>query len=173
MLRRPLVGEPLPLDLVDTLWVERGAPVDLFDEPGALVTWLAEHDLPGPPDLVDAPLRHARSALRAVLERRDASAEDALNAVLARGTWRLALAAGRRDERVDVAPAWLPAWRAAASGVALLAERPDRVRRCAHPDCVLWFCDTSRNGTRRWCSMDTCGARVKSARHYRRTTGGT
>ncbi|WP_244166242.1 CGNR zinc finger domain-containing protein [Micromonospora saelicesensis] len=30
------------------------------------------------------------------------------------------------------------------------------------------FYDTSRNGTRRWCSMDGCGARAKAARHCQR-----
>lgn len=43
---------------------------------------------------------------------------------------------------------------------------PDRIRRCAHPDCVLFFYDTSKNGTRRWHSMATCGNRTKAARHY-------
>jgi predicted RNA-binding Zn ribbon-like protein len=39
-----------------------------------------------------------------------------------------------------------------------------RVRRCA--GCTLRFIDRSRPGTRRWCSMDRCGNRNKTA-HYR------
>ena len=35
--------------------------------------------------------------------------------------------------------------------------------------CVLYFYDTSRNGTRRWCSMQGCGGRAKASRHYART----
>jgi predicted RNA-binding Zn ribbon-like protein len=33
---------------------------------------------------------------------------------------------------------------------------------------VLFFYDTSKNGTRRWHSMATCGNRTKAARHYAR-----
>lgn len=37
----------------------------------------------------------------------------------------------------------------------------DRVRICAADDCGLLYVDTSRPGTRRWCSMDWCGDRAK------------
>lgn len=59
-----------------------------------------------------------------------------------------------------------PAWLAADNLLSLLATAPDRIRQCAHPDCVLFFYDTSKNGTRRWHSMATCGNRTKAARHY-------
>jgi len=36
-----------------------------------------------------------------------------------------------------------------------------RVRDCANPHCGVLFLDSSRPGTRRWCSMDTCGNRAK------------
>lgn len=36
-----------------------------------------------------------------------------------------------------------------------------RIRACASDDCSLLFVDTSRPGRRRWCSMNTCGARAK------------
>jgi predicted RNA-binding Zn ribbon-like protein len=44
-----------------------------------------------------------------------------------------------------------------------------RVRSCA--GCALLFIDRSRPGTRRWCSMERCGNRDKTARyrHKRRT----
>ena len=38
-----------------------------------------------------------------------------------------------------------------------------RLRTCAHPDCVLRFYDDSKNGTRRWCTMSSCGNRAKAA----------
>lgn len=44
----------------------------------------------------------------------------------------------------------------------IAAGRTDRVRQCAHPDCVMVFLDTSKNGSRRWCSMETCGNREKA-----------
>jgi predicted RNA-binding Zn ribbon-like protein len=43
-----------------------------------------------------------------------------------------------------------------------------RVRRCGAPDCGWLFVDRSRNGTRRWCRMDGCGAREKMRRYRAR-----
>jgi len=169
----PLVGEPLALDLVNTQWVERGQERDLFDEPAGVRAWLDEHELATPDTAAaEGPLRQARAAVRAVLERPGRPSEDALNAVLARGTTRVVLVGGVARQEPDVDPAWSPAWLSALAYVDLLRARPDRIRRCAHPACVLYFYDTSRNGTRRWCSMEGCGSRVKAARHYGRTRQG-
>lgn len=44
-----------------------------------------------------------------------------------------------------------------------------RLKRCENPHCVLLFVDHSKNRTRRWCDMETCGNRIKASRHYRRT----
>ena len=41
-------------------------------------------------------------------------------------------------------------------------------RKCDNPTCVLHFQDTTKNHTRRWCTMETCGNRVKAATHYKR-----
>ena len=42
----------------------------------------------------------------------------------------------------------------------------DRVRKCGQ--CVLHFYDTSKKGTRRWCSMRLCGNRLKVANYAAR-----
>jgi predicted RNA-binding Zn ribbon-like protein len=42
----------------------------------------------------------------------------------------------------------------------------NRVRKCGH--CVLYFHDTSKKGTRRWCSMQLCGNRQKVAAYAAR-----
>jgi predicted RNA-binding Zn ribbon-like protein len=42
------------------------------------------------------------------------------------------------------------------------------VKRCAHPACGIFFYDTSKNHTRRWCSTTDCGNRMRVAAHYRR-----
>ncbi|MFD0480100.1 CGNR zinc finger domain-containing protein [Nonomuraea thailandensis] len=34
------------------------------------------------------------------------------------------------------------------------------------PSCGWLFLDTTRNGSRRWCSMAMCGSQVKSRRYY-------
>lgn len=52
--------------------------------------------------------------------------------------------------------------------LALAREAPGRVRLCAAPGCGALFLDVSRNRSRRWCSMDRCGARAKASAYYRR-----
>jgi predicted RNA-binding Zn ribbon-like protein len=47
-----------------------------------------------------------------------------------------------------------------------------RVRRCARQGCDWLFVDTSKNRSRRWCSMSMCGSRVKAGRYYRRVKKG-
>jgi predicted RNA-binding Zn ribbon-like protein len=42
------------------------------------------------------------------------------------------------------------------------------IRKCENPDCILFFYDTSKNHTRRWCSMGLCGNRAKVAAFRRR-----
>lgn len=37
------------------------------------------------------------------------------------------------------------------------------IRKCENPRCILFFYDTSKNHTRRWCSMGLCGNRAKVA----------
>ena len=39
--------------------------------------------------------------------------------------------------------------------------RPDRIRTCSAGDCGVMYLDTSRSGTRTWCSMSRCGNRHK------------
>jgi len=46
---------------------------------------------------------------------------------------------------------------------------PTRIRKCSN--CVLHFYDTSKKGTRRWCSMQMCGNRAKVATYAARHRG--
>lgn len=63
-----------------------------------------------------------------------------------------------------------PLWDVARSAVDLLTEDdPARVKECPGAgDCGWLFYDTSKNGSRRWCSMEGCGSRVKMRHHYAR-----
>ncbi|MFI5588630.1 CGNR zinc finger domain-containing protein [Amycolatopsis sp. NPDC051758] len=45
-----------------------------------------------------------------------------------------------------------------------------RVRRCAGPRCGALFLDTSRPGTRRWCSMEICGNQAKKSTYRAKVT---
>jgi predicted RNA-binding Zn ribbon-like protein len=54
---------------------------------------------------------------------------------------------------------------------ALLLTSPElkRLRQCDGHNCTWLFLDKSKNRSRRWCTMDICGNRAKSRRHYART----
>jgi predicted RNA-binding Zn ribbon-like protein len=171
---RPLPEEPLAVDLLNTRWNNGGSPRDLLSSLAELDLWLqvsgfAVRGVPAERQTLDA-LRTTREVLLALLaDPGDEVARDGLNAVLAHGAVRPVLTAAGPAEQVETdAPAWLPAWSAAADYLRLLAAGPDRIRSCAHPSCVLRFYDTSKNGTRRWHSMSTCGNRAKASRHYAR-----
>lgn len=53
----------------------------------------------------------------------------------------------------------------------LTSSERDAVKTCASESCLWLFVDTSRNRSRRWCEMKTCGNRAKARRHYRRSRG--
>ena len=42
------------------------------------------------------------------------------------------------------------------------------LKKCEGADCVLHFYDTTKNHSRRWCSMAACGNRAKTAAFYQR-----
>jgi predicted RNA-binding Zn ribbon-like protein len=130
--------------------------------------------------LVDA--RRVRAALRGLAERGSTSAKvrdeaiAEINRVLGRsaGTRRLEQLSPDHFVRVFVptgdafAGLMIPIAESAADSLVL--DELARVRRCADPRCTRVFLDTSRNGTRRWCDMGTCGNRAKAARHRARTS---
>ncbi|HSF80833.1 MAG TPA: ABATE domain-containing protein [Anaerolineales bacterium] len=61
-------------------------------------------------------------------------------------------------------------WSVARAAAELLtSERLRRVRECEDDrGCGYLFIDQSKNRSRRWCSMDSCGNRAKARRHYAR-----
>lgn len=56
------------------------------------------------------------------------------------------------------------------SAVDLLVSKNDleRVKQCEGDSCGWLFFDTSRNRSRRWCSMADCGNRAKARRFYKK-----
>jgi len=59
------------------------------------------------------------------------------------------------------------------SAMAVLSDPREyqRIKMCPGADCGWLFVDETRNGRRKWCSMETCGNRAKARRHYRRSGG--
>jgi predicted RNA-binding Zn ribbon-like protein len=51
----------------------------------------------------------------------------------------------------------------------LVEGKVDLVKRCEHPDCILWFYDRTKAHKRRWCSMAICGNRYKAAQFRKRS----
>lgn len=82
--------------------------------------------------------------------------------------WAWEAPAPRAPEPPLDAPLW-PILRSAAE--LLTSDELPRVRECASPSCTWLFVDRSRNRSRRWCSMETCGNRAKAHRHYQRRSG--
>jgi predicted RNA-binding Zn ribbon-like protein len=76
--------------------------------------------------------------------------------------WRLQFIA--REEGLE----WLLAAIARSAAELLVEGSEAPIRRCANPDCRLFFYDDSRTHRRRWCSMATCGNRHKVASFLRR-----
>jgi predicted RNA-binding Zn ribbon-like protein len=188
------VAERLWLDFINTDGGEHG--VEGLPDFDALVAWLesaialdAERALlmrrraqqqpsGATAALVDA--RRVRSALRGLAERGGALSDvrlDALaeiNRVLGRsaGTRRLEMRLDGTFARsfVPVGDAFaglmIPIVESAAD--ALILGELTRVRRCADARCARVFFDNTKNATRRWCDMATCGNRAKAARHRAR-----
>jgi predicted RNA-binding Zn ribbon-like protein len=169
---RPLTTEPLPLDLVNTEWIDDGERRDLLADVDGLRVWLAGAGLADTPAdaAALAHLREARAAIRAALEQPGEGARFRLNAVLAHGCVRERLGAGGpREEVVVDDPSRRAGYLAARGLLVLLRDHPGRLRACASDRCILHFLDTSRSGRRQWCSMAVCGNRAKARRHYARS----
>lgn len=202
MERLPLIGGALCLDFTNTTgWRPDPAGEEVLRDYEDLVAWSERagavtkgearglaRAAQGSPGKAQAALRRAvvlREALYRVFS--DAAAGRDANPA------SLTLLNGFLDEagrHLEVAPAgsgyrwaWrevegafdLPAWRVAHAAAALLVS-PDlaRVRECSGDRCDWLFLDASRNHSRRWCDMASCGNRAKARRNYarRKTVGG-
>ncbi|MFE3494249.1 CGNR zinc finger domain-containing protein [Streptomyces sp. NPDC059175] len=171
---RPLTGEPACLDLLNTQWLQDGEPRDLLTSTQGLDTWLASNGwddrFTADGDTLERTLLTRDALAAAVSSPGDAAAASRVDAILEHGRIRATLDTEGPGERAEFAnPAWGPGWMAVRTYLDLLRTAPDRIRACAHDACTLHFFDTSRNGTRRWCSMAICGNRAKASRHYAKT----
>ena len=88
--------------------------------------------------------------------------------------------AHRKLVRVDGNYRWNWAWEktnqlervlwplAQATADLLTSHDISAIRLCEAGDCDWLFLDNSRNHSRRWCDMKSCGNRAKARRHYQR-----
>jgi predicted RNA-binding Zn ribbon-like protein len=63
----------------------------------------------------------------------------------------------------------IPLWMLAqAASDLLVSSDAELIKDCGDPTCRWLFLDVSKNHTRRWCDMKTCGNRMKARRHHAR-----
>lgn len=155
-----LIGGRLVLDFLNTAdWSAEGDVVhEKIETRADVAVWAKALDLSGasiPEDVAD--LRRVRSALRSAIRNGDGMALP-----LCGGPIDASPAAIRSLPLLDLV---------AVSAAALLADPREmaRLKTCPGADCGWMFIDETKNGRRRWCTMETCGNRVKAARHYARS----
>ena len=187
------IGERLVIDLLNTVIVIDGQVRDLLERPGDVARWGEGARITPSEDAEAAVPAHRREleelkafreelrrGLRAWIEtnRPGRQLVALLNTRLSRDPEVLEL--GVVDDELIPTRRSIAAPRdrlygaIARSAASLLAQDdPGRLRKCANPDCRLMFYDVSKAGRRRWCLMQTCGARAKvsafRARRRRRT----
>ena len=165
-----IAGEPA-LDFVNTEIVRDGEPTDLLTDAAALERWLHEAGFgrvrATPAMLKDA--KRLRAALRKIVAGEGRSL-GVLNEELRRGEGALMVRTSDAGYALTFEPHQKdPRFLLARAAAEFLASAdPSRIRRCGGTNCVLFFYDTTKSGTRRWCSMAGCGNRMKAAQHYRR-----
>ncbi|HDR9485183.1 TPA: ABATE domain-containing protein [Burkholderia aenigmatica] len=188
----PAPPETLSIDFANTLyWRGSDPPTETFGTMDDLLAWCREQ-AGVPANLAEACRAHVEEegepamltralALREALyrlfhaqaEQREPLADDLalLGGFLAEAAPRAALA------RIDGGYAWrVGEGRATLAGLLspvlwsaidlLGGARLAKVKRCANDACQWLFIDDSKNGSRRWCSMSSCGNRAKAYRHY-------
>jgi predicted RNA-binding Zn ribbon-like protein len=181
------VGNQLSLDFLNTRPVIDGKPVELLPDSSSLLRWLAATGLltkrraaqlvtpkadPGLPKL-----REFRETWRKVVLQFEAgrlpapSFIDRLNRLLLQhpfvdqiGRSKSGLQRTRHFDLRCAEDVFGPLLDDMVSFLTT-ADR-SRIRKCA--SCVLHFKDTSKKGTRRWCSMQLCGNRLKVAAYAAR-----
>ncbi len=195
--RFPMIGTHRCLDFVNTEIVEQGRRVELLGDFADLVGWLEEtevlratqakqllHQWGQTPKGVRA-LSEARAFRRLLREMVEGIVEGErpsprvlhkINVLLRCRTGEVSLVRTRRgiERQVSFAPRepihlLVPV---ADSASELLCHGDlTLIRKCQNPRCILYFYDTTKNHTRRWCSMSVCGNRMKVAAHHRRLRG--
>jgi predicted RNA-binding Zn ribbon-like protein len=157
--------EDLLLDLLNTTPVVDGVPRDDLQNKTAARAWMRERGIAAT-TAERAALIEARSILQAVVRGEQTPA--ALRPYLTAMTLQPTATDTGLDWHLTINGPTTGAVRAVLAWDALRISSPGRVRPCANPECRLFLIDRSKPNTARWCSMATCGNRMKARRHYRR-----
>jgi predicted RNA-binding Zn ribbon-like protein len=152
--------------LVDLL---NSTPMDgdeVRDDLEATIAWREWVGLRGdaPAEDGQAVLASARKALQGVV--RGTQAATSLRPFLRGVRLTPAITESGVEWSLDGSTRNLVAARAVLAWDQVQRTRPGRLRACQNPDCRLFLLDRSKGNTGRWCSMETCGNRMKARRHY-------
>ncbi|MER6693889.1 CGNR zinc finger domain-containing protein [Streptomyces minutiscleroticus] len=158
-------GEETLLEALNSTPVVDGVPRDLWRDDAALGRWAVRHGGDGGPAEREW-LRRTRDALQAVV--RGESGPEALAACVEGARKVPRLSGEGLDWVLEVEAERRPAVGLILAWARVQEELPGRLRPCANSDCRLFLVDHSRANTARWCSMRTCGNRLKARRHHER-----
>lgn len=183
----PFIASNLAIDFINTQFGVGAERRECLDDDGSVLAWLQQADVlsedPGkaPAGIVKL-ARELRENMRdlIILAKQGRAADPAVvNHVLERGCpiekieWEPTEAVFVKKEcKRDMESESLlqPVARAL---VQLLTEGDlQLVKECEAPDCVLMFHDQTKSHRRRWCSMASCGNRMKAAAHRARKKAG-
>ena len=186
------VGNHLILDFLNTRPIQNGQLVELLPDFSALLRWFEAAGLLRAEEASKLAQRWGRSTAalhitKAMQKLRESLGEQILklerggspqpavlgelNKLMAAHPMRARLKQGAGGSKMEL---WFSPRRPqdlfaplahSAAELFSTADR-NRLRKCGN--CVLHFCDISKKGTRRWCSMQLCGNRLKVAAYARR-----
>ncbi|MCC4316838.1 CGNR zinc finger domain-containing protein [Streptomyces malaysiensis] len=163
-------GEELLLAVVNSAPVIDGRPTDALEPAEEASRWLRGLGGCGTAAEREA-VRDVRDALHRLI-RGTSTDLDALNAVLGQARLRPMATSEGLEWQLEAASDHELAVRVVLAWSAVRDELPGRLRPCANEECNLFLVDHSRPGTARWCSMATCGNRMKARTHARRRRTG-
>ena len=116
-------------------------------------------------------LRGARDALQVVVRSGAPSAVAELSGVIADAVRTPRVTAEGVEWELSAPEADRLAMEAVLAWSTVNSRFPGRLRACANDECNLFLLDRSRPGTAKWCSMATCGNRMKARAHASRSRG--
>ena len=157
--------ETLLLALLNSTPVVGSRPVDELADEAAAAGWLRAWGGRGTGAELAA-ARAARADLQAVV--RGQRPVQVLGTHLAGVVWIPVIEEGRLVRHLEARDDDRLAARAVLAYFACAEQAPGRLRACGNDACRLFLLDHSRAGTARWCSMATCGNRMKARRHATR-----
>lgn len=161
-----MIDESALLEALNSTPVVDGRSQDLWADDAELRRWAQEHGGPDGAPAIDW-LRTARDVLQTATLGPVPEAE--LQQMLS-GVCRVPeVGESGLRWRLHVPPERMLAVELVLAWHDVRERRPGRLRPCGNEECRLFLLDRSRANTARWCSMKTCGNRLKARRHQERT----